>query len=207
MVTIIHPLLNFFQLRSREKGEGEKAADKSQSWHPRRQGQERQDESSLISSPKEETNHPLQLLKEDRKEERIWGRKGKNQNPREKYKMFPRNQVLYDQHFKKKFFLGIPWRRAWKQTPVLLPGEFHGQRRLVGYSPMGHRVRHDSAHTAQHIVALHCCVSFFCTVRWISYMCVRVCVCVYIYKYPHFFLFPSYSDHYRVLNRVSCAIQ
>ena len=71
MVTIIHSLLNFFQLRSREKGEGEKAADKSQSWHPRRQGQERQGESSLISSPKEETNHPLQLLKKDRKEERI----------------------------------------------------------------------------------------------------------------------------------------
>ena len=131
MVTIIHSLLNFFQLRSREKGEGEKAADKSQSWHPRRQGQERQGESSLISSPKEETNHPLQLLKKDRKEERIWGRKGKNQNPREKYKMFPRNQVLYDQHFKKKkILLGdhleesletnsstLAWRIPWTEAP------------------------------------------------------------------------------------------
>ena len=29
----------------------------------------------------------------------------------------------------------IPWRRKWKHTPVLLPGEFHGQKRLVGYSP------------------------------------------------------------------------
>ena len=29
----------------------------------------------------------------------------------------------------------IPWRRAWLPTPVLLPGEFHGQRSLVGYSP------------------------------------------------------------------------
>ena len=27
-------------------------------------------------------------------------------------------------------------------TPVFLPGEFHGQRRLVDYSPWGHRVRH-----------------------------------------------------------------
>ena len=27
--------------------------------------------------------------------------------------------------------------------PVFLPGEFHGQRGLVGYSPWGHRVRHD----------------------------------------------------------------
>ena len=28
----------------------------------------------------------------------------------------------------------IPWRRAWQPTPVLLPGESHGQRSLVGYS-------------------------------------------------------------------------
>ena len=25
----------------------------------------------------------------------------------------------------------IPWRRAWLPTPVFLPGESHGQRRLV----------------------------------------------------------------------------
>ena len=33
----------------------------------------------------------------------------------------------------------IPWRREWLPTPVLLPGEFHGQRRLVGYSPWGRK--------------------------------------------------------------------
>ena len=32
----------------------------------------------------------------------------------------------------------IPWRRAWQPTPVLLPGESHGQRSLVGYT--AHRV-------------------------------------------------------------------
>ena len=32
-----------------------------------------------------------------------------------------------------------PWRRAWKPNPVLLPGEYHGQRSLEGYSPQGHR--------------------------------------------------------------------
>ena len=31
------------------------------------------------------------------------------------------------------------WRRAWQPTPVFLPGEAHGQRSLVGYSPWGHR--------------------------------------------------------------------
>ena len=29
----------------------------------------------------------------------------------------------------------IPWRRAWQPTPVFLPGESHGWRNLVGYSP------------------------------------------------------------------------
>ena len=29
----------------------------------------------------------------------------------------------------------IPQRRKWKPTPVFLPGEFHGQRSLEGYSP------------------------------------------------------------------------
>ena len=30
-----------------------------------------------------------------------------------------------------------PWRREWEPTPVFLPGEFHRQRSLVGYSPWG----------------------------------------------------------------------
>ena len=29
------------------------------------------------------------------------------------------------------------WRRAWQPTPVFLPGESPGQRRLAGYSPQG----------------------------------------------------------------------
>ena len=29
----------------------------------------------------------------------------------------------------------ISWRREWLPTPVCLPGEFHGQRSLAGYSP------------------------------------------------------------------------
>ena len=31
----------------------------------------------------------------------------------------------------------IPWRREWQPTLVCLPGEFHGQRSLVDYSPWG----------------------------------------------------------------------
>ena len=33
----------------------------------------------------------------------------------------------------------IPWRRNWQSTPVFLPGEFHGQRSPVGYSPWDHK--------------------------------------------------------------------
>ena len=29
----------------------------------------------------------------------------------------------------------VPWKRKWQPTPVILPGESHGQRSLVGYSP------------------------------------------------------------------------
>ena len=33
----------------------------------------------------------------------------------------------------------IPWRRGWQPTPVFLPGEFHGQSSLVGYSLQDHK--------------------------------------------------------------------
>ena len=33
----------------------------------------------------------------------------------------------------------IPWRREWLPTSEFLPGEFHGQRSLVGYSAWSHK--------------------------------------------------------------------
>ena len=33
----------------------------------------------------------------------------------------------------------IPWRRKRQPTPVFLPGKFHGQRSLAGYSPQDHK--------------------------------------------------------------------
>ena len=35
----------------------------------------------------------------------------------------------------------IPWRRNWQPTAVVLPGESHGPRSLVGYSPEGRKSR------------------------------------------------------------------
>ena len=56
----------------------------------------------------------------------------------------------------------IPWKREWLSTPVFLPGEFHGQRSLVGYNPWS---RKESGHdwvtntqklkSANHIVKLY----------------------------------------------------
>ena len=45
----------------------------------------------------------------------------------------------------------IPWRREWIHTLVFLPGEFHGQRSLEGYSPWS-RKESDMAERLSHFV-------------------------------------------------------
>ena len=52
------------------------------------------------------------------------------------------------------------WRRKWQPTRVFLPGEPHGQRSLVGYSPRDRRVRHDWA------TSLFTLLSLFITGDW-----------------------------------------
>ena len=41
----------------------------------------------------------------------------------------------------------IPWRRKWQPTPVLLPGEAHGQRSQVGFSPQSRKESDMTEHT------------------------------------------------------------
>ena len=43
----------------------------------------------------------------------------------------------------------IPQSRAWQPTSVFLPGEFHRQRSLVGYSPRGHK-ESDTTEATEH---------------------------------------------------------
>ena len=45
----------------------------------------------------------------------------------------------------------IPWRRKWQPTPGLLPGKLHRQRRLVGYSPWGHKESGTTERLSKHI--------------------------------------------------------
>ena len=54
----------------------------------------------------------------------------------------------------------IPWERKWHTIPVFLPGESHGQRSLVGYSPWGRKEWDTTEHTYT-----------------------SICVCVYIYTH------------------------
>ena len=65
----------------------------------------------------------------------------------------------------------IPWRRKWQPTPGFLPGESHGQRSLVGYSPWGHkRVGH----------------------KWVTKH--AVCTYTYFHTYAHTYM-PPPSRH------------
>ena len=49
----------------------------------------------------------------------------------------------------------IPWRRAWQLTPVILPGNFHGQRSLSGYSPRCHKEMDTAEQLSTHIRTHH----------------------------------------------------
>ena len=50
----------------------------------------------------------------------------------------------------------ILWTRKWQPTPVILPGKFHGQRSLAGYSPWAHKQSDmtERAHTHKHTLLL-----------------------------------------------------
>ena len=65
----------------------------------------------------------------------------------------------------------IPWRKEWQPTPVFSPGEFNGQRSLVGYSLWGHKESQRDGHdwisaVQQHKSAL--CVHMS-PLSWTSY--------------------------------------
>ena len=45
-----------------------------------------------------------------------------------------------------------PWSTNWQPFPVFLPGKFHGQRSLVGYSPWGHKELGTAEHSTHTVV-------------------------------------------------------
>ena len=50
---------------------------------------------------------------------------------------FPRHLVFHKKQNNQP--ISLSWRRKWQPTPVFLPGEYHEQRSLVGYSPWNYR--------------------------------------------------------------------
>ena len=48
-------------------------------------------------------------------------------------------RVRYNWATSRSLFTFVHWRRQWQPTPVLLPGESHGRRSLVGCSPRGRK--------------------------------------------------------------------
>jgi len=54
-----------------------------------------------------------------------------------KVKKLLANAGRYKRHGFSPWVTKMPWRKAWQATPVFLPGESHGQRRLAGCSPQG----------------------------------------------------------------------
>ena len=67
--------------------------------------------------------------------------------------MSPRNTLT--DHPEITFHQISLWRRQWHPTPVLLPGESHGRRRLVGCSPWS-REESDTTERLHFLFSLSC---------------------------------------------------
>ena len=70
----------------------------------------------------------------------------------------------------------IPWKKKWQPTPVFLPGQSHGQRSLVGYSPWGHK----EPDTTEQLTQLICICSSFCF-QWVVFLYKMLSVFSYVY--------------------------
>ena len=55
----------------------------------------------------------------------------------------------------------IPWRREWLPSPVSLPGDFHGQRNLLGCSPWGGKESDTTERLTLSVSFFHCSLNRF----------------------------------------------
>ena len=93
---------------------------------------------------------------------------------------------------------GIPcWRRKWQTTLVYLPGESHGQRSLVGYSPWGHTELDNTEWLSMHAhlpLGLFSCSkstassSFFRKDAWEGNASLKSCLSENVFIYPQIWL-------------------
>ena len=84
----------------------------------------------------------------------------------------------------------IPWRREWQSTPVLLPGEFHGQRSLVGYSPWG--PKNQTCLSSSLSLHFSCLYIFW---MYMSYWVYNWQICYLILSYLFAFLIECFEEY------------
>ena len=77
----------------------------------------------------------------------------------------------------------IPCRRKWQPTPALLPGKFHGQRSLVGYSPWGGKESDMTEHSTAQSIDIWWSSIYECFTVLLMY-----CLLVFDYKNTNFVL-------------------
>ena len=107
----------------------------------------------------------------------------------------------------------IPWRRAWYTTPIFLPGESHGQKSLVGYTPWSHKtwtvlyfnifsllphVIWSSRELKYVLIILSVleCNLYICVC---VYICIYVCVCVRVCSILGFFRAQLKWNYYLIM--------
>ena len=73
----------------------------------------------------------------------------------------------------------MPWTRKWQPTLVFLPGEFHGQKNLVGYNPWG-RKELDTTESLTHMATTSpCCQRNFWGQRQSSVVITTTLWCIH----------------------------
>ena len=75
-------------------------------------------------------------------------------------------------------------RREWLPTPVFLPGEFLGQRSLVGYSPRGHK---ESDTTEQLTLSLYKILTTKKNKKSVNQLPIKVCTETFASEWHHMF--------------------
>ena len=95
----------------------------------------------------------------------------------------PAMQEMYRRHGFDPWVGKIPWRRKRQHIPVFLPGKFHGQRSLAGYSPWDCKELDTTEHAHTHNLVLYfgyLSISLFFRSMFFK----NDCIIFILWKYP-----------------------
>ena len=68
------------------------------------------------------------------------------------------------------------WRRKWQPTPIILPGEVHGQRSLAGYIPWGCKESGMTNYHSLHILFFFFLILFYIlTLQYCIGFAIKIC--------------------------------